>query len=399
MELVAGHDFGAVSEHAARWGTYELPAVVAADAQFAAGGPCAPNQPLVPIGNWFKTSQQAVAGYGGALITLPAYEWHSSNMKVKSGNTAPLHRVVLFSDFDANDALPFLPDMTNGPPGCIVRFLSLVGFGSDRALVIPHMMQASDTNIDWDLTYAGSTTIATRSLVESYQRVGEIFSSRAYDQPATAPPGKPLLTVFEGADANPGKWTYRYGWTAQAAHIGLIGSSDNHEQQPGVNDDVMLDGTSFHNNESSGDAVVLATSRDRGGVFSALRARRSYATSGSRVWLDYSIDGMPMGSAFASGAEESTATLTIAAGLTIARVELWQARSGDTALGWTLASSSKPMSETFTTTVTLPNAAATGTTQEFLYYARAFLSTPVLGGTASVDEEVYSSPIWITWTK
>jgi hypothetical protein len=399
MELVAGHDFGAISEHAVRWGTYALPAPVAADAQFATGGACALNQTPVLIGNWFKTAQQSVGGYTGGLITFPAYEWHSSHGKAVSGDTSPLHRIVLFRDFDPNDALPFLPDMSNGPPTCIVRFLSLVGFGSDKALVVPHMMQAADTNIDWDLTYAGSTTIATRAQVEDYHRVGEIFSSRAYDQGAPVMAGgKALLTIFEGADTSPGKWSYRYGWTAQAAHIGLLGNSDNHEQQPGVNDDVALDGSSFHNNESSGDAVVLAATKDRGGVFDGLRARRSYGTSGSRVWLDYSVDGMPMGSSIANSGAQSTATITIAAGLTIARVELWSARSGDTASGWTLVSSSQPMAETVTTTVPLPNAAATGTTQEYLYYARAFLSTPVAGGSATLDEEAYSSPVWISWT-
>src|SRR5262249_22620734 len=82
-----------------------------------------------------------------------------------------------------------------------------------------------------------------------YQRVGEMFSSRAYNQKVTA--SLPYLarddwTTFEGSDDAPGPWSFRYGWRNRAAHIGVIGSSDNHSQMPGANDDMTLDGTRFH---------------------------------------------------------------------------------------------------------------------------------------------------------
>ncbi|HZS41003.1 MAG TPA: hypothetical protein VFF06_29445 [Polyangia bacterium] len=397
-ELVAGHEFGAISEHAFRYATWALPPAVAADAQFQAGAACAPNAPVIPfLGDWWTKAQGIAHNYPATtLIAFPAFEWHGGHRL--PNDTSPLHRVVLFRDFDAADALPLLPDMTNGPPRCVVRFLGLAGYDSTKALVVPHMMQSKDTNIDWDLTYAGSNSVATVAQVEDYQRVGEIFSARAFDQGVTGG-GKPLLTIFEGTDAAPGKWAYRYGWTSTSAHIGLIGSSDNHEQEPGVNDDVALDGSSFRTNESSGAAFALAATRDRGGIFDALRSRRSYGTSGVRVWLDYAVDGMPMGSAIANAGATSTATITLAAGMTIKTVELWQARVGDTSSGYTLASSATPDAETFTATVTLNNPLAAPGTGEYLYYVRAFLSTPVMGSTASVDEAVWSSPVWITWSK
>jgi hypothetical protein len=401
QQQVAGHEFGTVSEHAFLWNGYTLPAAVAADNRFKPGGICAPTQSPVPhLTDWWDAEQQTVEQYGTeqSWITFPSFEWHSANNA--TAVSAPLHRIVLFRDFATSGGLPLLGDMTNRPPTCVVAFLQLAGFGSDQALVVPHMMQASDHNIDWDLTYAGSTTVASRAAVEDYVRVGEIFSARAYDQTAARPGGLPLLTVYEGADTAPGKWTYRYGWTAQQAHIGLIGSSDNHEQTAGVNDDLMLDGSSFHSNESSGYAVVLATAKDRNSIFDGLRQRRSYATSGVRAWLDYSVAGSPMGSAIAKNGDSVTALITLAAGLSISRVELWEATPGDSTSTYTLVTHATPGTETFTTQVTLPNpVAAGGAATERLYYVRAFLATELAGLAPTLDEAVWSSPIWITWSR
>lgn len=402
MQEVAGYDFGAVSEHAQPWDSYTLPSAVAADPQFQTGGACAgTHRPIAGLPNWFTMHQQIVETFntqaGGAFIAFPAFEWHATH--TQATDTSPLHRVVLFHDFSpdpANAPLPILAgDLANISPQCIVRFMSLVGFGPDRVLIVPHMMQAADTNIDWDLTYGSTNTVATRAQLDSYHKLGEIFSARAIDQRRAY--GKPTLTIFETGDSATGRWHYRYGWRQHGAHIGLIGSSDNHSQMPGVNDDIDLDGVNYHSNEPGGYAVVLSATRDRDAIFNALSHRATYATSGIRAWLDYSIDGQPMGTQMSLSAAQATASITLLAGMSIATVELWTVQVGGPPGSYQLVETASPNTDQYTATVPISNPVPSGGgTQEWLYYLRAFLKAP--GSLVSADEAVWSSPIWIQWT-
>jgi hypothetical protein len=402
MQEVAGHDFGALSEHADPWDSWTLPPAVAADPQFSTGGACAGTHHAVAgLPNWFMLHQQIVEQYDtdakGAFIAFPAYEWHGTH--TTATDTSPLHRIVLFRDFSsdpANAPLPLLAgDLANISPQCVVRFLSLAGFGPDKALIVPHMMQAANTNIDWDLTYGTTGTVATRAQLDAYHKIGEIYSARSIDQGRAY--GKATLTIFETGDSTLGRWHYRYGWRQQGAHIGLIGSSDNHSQFPGVNDDVDLSGVNYHSNEPGGYAVVLAPTRDRGGIFGALSARATYATSGVRAWLDYSVNGMEMGAQLTAGTTPMVASITLLTGMEISTVELWTVQVGGPAGSYQLVKSATPGGEQFSTTVTLDNPVAVGGgTQEWLYYVRAFLKTS--GSLTDADEAVWSSPIWISWT-
>jgi hypothetical protein len=402
MQEVAGHDFGALSEHAEPWDSYTLPAAVAADAQFSTGGACAGTHRTIPgLPNWFTLHQQIVESYdtqaNGAFIAFPAFEWHGTHNTMT--DTSPLHRIILFRDFSAdmiNAPLPLLAgDIANISPQCIVRFMALAGFGPDKVLIVPHMMQSANTNIDWDLTYGTVGTVATRAQLDSYHKVGEVYSARAIDQGRAY--GKATLTTFETGDSATGRWHYRYGWRQYGAHIGLIGSSDNHSQMPGVNDDIDLDGVNYHSNEPGGYAVVLSPTRDRGGIFAGLSARSTYATSGVRAWLDYSVNGVPMGSQMTATATPMAASITLLAGMSISTVELWTVQVGGAAGTYALVQTASPNSEQYSAMVPLTNPVAVGGgTQEWLYYVRAFLKAP--GSVVDADEAVWSSPIWIKWT-
>jgi hypothetical protein len=253
-------------------------------------------------------------------------------------------------------------------------------------------MKADDTNIDWDLTYA-DTSVAPRTQTDRYYRVGEIFSARALDQARSY--GKATLTVFEGADQAPGRWSYRYGWISEGAHIGLIGSSDNHEQTPGAHDDWDLDGTNFHTNEPGGFAVVLAGTPGREGIYQALSQRQSYATSGVRAWFDFGIDGAPMGAEIARTAPVS-AQVALLAGYDITAVELWGAKVARGAPYQKLQADA-PNDETYAATISLANPVAAGAApEEWIYYVRAFFRSS--GSSYDADDALWSSPIWITWS-
>ena len=73
--------------------------------------------------------------------------------------------------------------------------------------------------------------------------------------------------------------------------LGFIGSGDSHDGHPGLPQ--LAAGRGL-----GGLAAILSEELSRDGVLEALRARRSYATNGSRIFLDVKMDGQPMGHAF-----------------------------------------------------------------------------------------------------
>ncbi len=70
--------------------------------------------------------------------------------------------------------------------------------------------------------------------------------------------------------------------------LGFIAGTDNHFARPGAGRRGPRDG--------AGIAAVLAKSLTREAVWEALRARRTYGTTGARILLDFTANGLVMGS-------------------------------------------------------------------------------------------------------
>src|SRR5262249_50715256 len=68
--------------------------------------------------------------------------------------------------------------------------------------------------------------------------------------------------------------------------LGFVGSGDTHDGHPGLGQ--LATGT-------GGVAAILSDECTREGVLAAMRARRTYATSGPRIILRFSVDSTPMG--------------------------------------------------------------------------------------------------------
>ena len=73
-------------------------------------------------------------------------------------------------------------------------------------------------------------------------------------------------------------------------HVGFVGGSDNHQGHPGYSSSSPTIVES-----KNGLTGALAPSLTSEKVFSAIRNRSVYATSGERILLDFSIDGIAMG--------------------------------------------------------------------------------------------------------
>lgn len=91
------------------------------------------------------------------------------------------------------------------------------------------------------------------------------------------------------------------------ARLGFTGGGDCHEARPGFSaEDPDGQGTTPQSHSwliryRCGMTAALAESLDRKSLIRALRERRTYATTGARILLDFSVSDLPMGSAGKAG--------------------------------------------------------------------------------------------------
>lgn len=137
------------------------------------------------------------------------------------------------------------------------------------SLLIPHVMRALPGTEIWQ----------TEPI--ELQRLCEIYSQHNDDS------GIDIPDLFEVDAEDP--WSLRYAWSI-GHRFGVIGSSDGHFGMPG------RDGLRPDTEGSGGFAVVIAEENSRDSIWEALAARRAYATTGTRILLNFRINDFQMGS-------------------------------------------------------------------------------------------------------
>jgi hypothetical protein len=185
----------------------------------------------------------------GRFVTFLAHEWHS--------NEYGDHNVYF-----------------NGSSGKILRAASLEEMRQAlrrlpeeglEGLIIPHHIgyKRGYRGINWD------------AFSPELSPVVEIMSMHGASESPDAP--YPYLHTM-----GPRDWrsTYQYG-LAQGHIVGAIGSSDHHSAHPG--------------SHGHGRLAVWAESLSRNAIWNALEARRTYALTGDRIELAFSINGALMG--------------------------------------------------------------------------------------------------------
>lgn len=414
LREVAGHDFGALSEHAV-WFDGWLSSTN--DPTFGPGGLCDVTPAAEPaLGDWWLASQQMSWEFQQQhpdFTVFPAYEWHGALFDATYA--AKLHRIALFREHVPGSwDIPMLPgNVPDRPPQCLYRWLDDHGYDNSTVLVMPHMMLASPRNFDWELAYQPSPiweAVAGRDRAEHYQTVGEIYSSRNHSYGSG---GFTNLVRYEGTStATPGTepYSWRVAWRETEAVIGVIGASDNHVGMPGGNDwDPNHPDAAAH--EPGGAAFVLADPQlsERDGIYEALRNRATYATSGIRAHLDWTVtDGVDtwrMGAEIAGGTRCGLSTsIELAAGQNIRTLSIWGTEVGS-ALDWQPILFQQPINNTqVRSNDTLENPVPLGgAPQRWVYYVRAFTGPTLPAGqnpfqiTANHREAVWSSPVWVDW--
>ena len=160
--------------------------------------------------------------------------------------------------------------------------------------------------------------------------------------------------------------------------FGVIGSSDNHGAQPGK--------------EGFGTMAVWAPELTREAAFDAIRNRRTYGSTGSRIYLEFAVNGEPMGSEATITAREPVAVHVEALGtgplrwIHVLRADLDRPEAGFSVVHkeW-FPGGSAPMDFSFDWTDDTPPARA-------IYYVRVRQRDLVHGRVA----QAWSSPVWVT---
>ena len=189
----------------------------------------------------------------GSFIPILAYEW--TNFRFG-------HHNVYYLDYDQPIRMPpTLPEL----------YASLDGID---AFVIPHhtAYPVGVCGKDWDVHDDALTPF-----VELYSMHG-----------SSEEPGDLVPLVRPGSWMGPGA----SGGSVQEAlargcRLGIMASSDSHEDHPGAYDNGLI--------------AAVVPQLTRASLWDAFRERRIYGVTGDRIELDFSIDGLPMGSVIRGG--------------------------------------------------------------------------------------------------
>lgn len=155
-----------------------------------------------------------------------------------------------------------------------------------------HALVPDRSDVDTDLPhiedvyahYAGRRVILV-------PHVGGRPSDLTYHDPEL----EPIVEIHSGHGTN--EWFLAEA-LARGYRVGVTSGSDDVMGRPGANYPGLADGR----NTRGGLTAVYATELTREALFEALKARRTYATTGERIALWVEADGHPLGSAYSTAA-------------------------------------------------------------------------------------------------
>ena len=199
----------------------------------------------------------------GRFTTFYAYEWTASATEG--------HHVILYKDREGKALNHF--DYPAKP-----ALYDALERQQVPAIMIPHMMWAQPDHGIWD------------NISNRFRTIGEIYSlwnNRFLLQPGDEP------QRFELGIDN--RWSYQYAWH-HGHRIGVIGSTDNHTGHPAANNYTP------YMQHTGGLAAVWAEANTRQAVWDAMQQRRTYATTGTRILLEFTADGHWMGEEYSTDA-------------------------------------------------------------------------------------------------
>ena len=142
----------------------------------------------------------------------------------------------------------------------------------ENALMIPHHLAypKGRRGVNWDIFREDCTPV-----VEIYSEHGNSEDDRGlYPYFSHSMGGRESANTARAA-------------LAAGLRFGFVGSSDDHAGFPGAYGEGLM--------------AALVTEHSRAGIFEAIRARRTYALTGDRIELDFTVEGAPVGATVETG--------------------------------------------------------------------------------------------------
>jgi hypothetical protein len=211
------------------------------------------------------------------FVALPAYEW---TFGAKDRPPSSGHRNVIFASDE--DAAKFLlrGEVVYGKDveeaNRIDKVWKALREKKVNAVTIPHHVAGWRFPVDWDFHDP------------EYQSVVEIFQIRGSDEYRGCPRMEQLGQVGKVTDL---KGSFVQDMLARGYKMGFIASGDHRAMGTGI-------------------AALLVKEVSQKGIVDALLARRCYATTGDKIFIDFRVDGHLMGEEFkAKGKPRITATI------------------------------------------------------------------------------------------
>ncbi len=282
--------------------------------------------------------------------------------------TQHAHQVILSPSSD----LPFLDQGKAPTPEALWVALDRM---TVPVLSIPHPMYSERTR------KAPNPIFDRDKRNERYQKIGEIYSHHSQDTNQWKGPVDDAPQIHEeGIDR---KCSFQYAW-ASGMKIGVIGSSDNHLQTPG------LPSFAAGIRHGAGLAVVLAEENSREAIFDALEHRRCYATTGPRIYLDLTLDGHLMGEELEITRGE-TVTISLAVGGSDELEEVSILKLENKVF--------KPLLQVDPDGPSFQETIQDTPSSDTLYYLRMRQEKRTLDGNTVPGAAAFSSPIWVSVTE
>lgn len=226
----------------------------------------------------------------GSFVTFLGFEWTAGGgLQVALGPPYG-HRCVYYL---RNAGQPFFraDDPRTNTPDKLWKALS-----EYECLIVPHHTAVNNGihSFDWDYHNP------------KLEPLVEIYSSWGCSEGSVETGNhRPILRLSDTGDPL-GEGSDRFVLSAlkRGYRLGLVAGSDGHDGRPGrsamhaVNPEPFVTPAEAHLGPfyPSGLVAVYAESATREGVWEALKARRVYGTTGSRIVVTFNLNGKPMGS-------------------------------------------------------------------------------------------------------
>ncbi|MFQ6074642.1 MAG: DUF3604 domain-containing protein [Candidatus Bathyarchaeia archaeon] len=216
----------------------------------------------------------------GRFVTLPCFEWTS----LKYGHRNVYYRSSDCPFFSSGPKNVILKDMDS--PADLWRKLRRCGA---QAITVPHHPSTGFFPVDW--SYGDP----------EFERLVEVYSNWGNSEYYGAPYAGSVTDRHRGLSTQDA--------LIEGHRLGFVASSDSHDGNPG-NSQWSDRQPHLHHHLGSGLVAVLAPELTREAVFDAMYERRCYATTGTRIIVDFRVNGRLMGSEITIPKPTSTRLIT-----------------------------------------------------------------------------------------